>query len=120
MSNIASLIETKVDSQGTFNLSHGARAPAYRRLRFEDLVESYVHDDRMSFDAHRELWTLSGILWNCRARLPRHCVSDFEWTLHAFEVVPKTYAQAARFIRWRMTVEKPRIRVQAGRSSVRN
>ena len=113
MSPVELKTKTEARAARAFNPSRGGHAPGYLRSEFADLVEGYVRDDRMSFEDHRALWTLCGKLWNCRDWLPRSIVSDFGAMQEMDDVIAATYAQGSRFIRLRMRMNKPRVRVAA-------
>ncbi|MCW7546274.1 hypothetical protein N7I30_21105 [Aurantimonas litoralis] len=83
------------------------------REYLDDLVEGYVRDDGFDLAGHWELWRMCGKLWNDSGRASRSLRLDVEELVRGPDRVPETYAQAARLVRWHLTLHKPLVRVAA-------
>jgi hypothetical protein len=84
-------------------------APNHIRAAFAEAVEQYINCDGPSPQVDRELWALTGKLWNCTDILPRLLRADVSELRLGFvalsEPEPCTYAQASRILRYRLKRE---------------
>ncbi|MBC6715542.1 hypothetical protein H9Q09_04960 [Aurantimonas sp. DM33-3] len=107
----ATAIRSKPSNRAAFEPSGEGQAAGHLRAAFNDLVAAYVHGDAMTVTMHASLWALCGRLWNCGDLLPWFVFCDFEEMAGMHDVPPLDYAGGARFMRWHMRANKPRLRV---------
>ena len=102
----------------TYHQLRGGHAPRHVRHAFAGALESFVNlPDDVDFNT---LWkligsihSLTGRLWNCTDLMPRRLRADFENVMRLGDDPIHTYAQGARFLRYHLQREKPRVRVKA-------